>query len=224
VIRNKAFVLGYRIAALVVITAGLMDIVGVFAGNINWYIFFAYTIQSNVLVWLMFVVLIAKTATAPRHSEVAAAGRFGFYPVVSFAVSIAILITMLIFWAILAPMSWSSGSLLTFSNLAVHLVCPLLMLGDRVMFYGKGVMRKREVLSIAVFPYIYIAQSFTLGLTRAVYFEPLRIESYYIYPFLDFDAHGYWVFLYIALLTVFFLGIGYLWWWFIEKKVTANRK
>lgn len=54
-------------------------------------------------------------------------------------------------------------------------------------------------------------QSFALGLTHTVYFSEIGVDSYYIYPFLDFDKYGVRVFLYIAILTVFFLLLGYLW-------------
>lgn len=215
---NKKIVLGYRIAALVIITLGLADTAGFFSGAVNWYVFFAYTIQSNVLVWLFFALLIVKTAATPACREKWA---YGFYPVVSFTVSFAILITLLIFWAILVPISWGGGNLLKFSNLGVHLFCPLLMMGDRVLFYKKGTLKQRDPLAIAIFPYLYIAQSFTLGLTHSVYFSPLGIESYYIYPFLDFDAHGYYVFAYIFALTLFFLGLAYL--CFALEKHLSNR-
>jgi hypothetical protein len=210
-INNKYFILGYRVVAVVVIVFGLLATLGAFSGAINYYIFFAYTTQSNILVLGFFVVLVAKTAAKIARGEEPTDKNFGFYPVAAFAVTFAILITMMIFWAILVPLKGGmSMGLMTFYNLGVHLFCPLLMIGDYLLFYKKGVMRRRDPLAITIFPYLYIGQSFVLGLNHVVYFAPLHIESYYIYPFMDFDAYGRLVFLFLLALTVFFLGLGYV--------------
>jgi hypothetical protein len=217
-ITNKYFILGYRIVAVVAIVLGLLATMGAFSGEINYHMFFAYTTQSNILVLGFFVVLAAKTASTIARGEDPPDKNYGFYPVAAFAVSFAILITMMIFWAILVPLKGGmSMGLMTFYNLGVHLLCPLLMIGDYLLFYKKGVMRRRDPLAITIFPYIYIGQSFALGLNHAVYFAPLHSESYYLYPFLDFDAHGRLVFLFILALTAFFLGLGYVC-YYLEKR------
>jgi hypothetical protein len=209
--------LGYRVAAVVVIVFGLLATLGVFRGEINYYVFFAYTTQSNILVLGFFIMLVVKTAAMIAYGEEPPDKNYGFHPVAAFAVSFAILITMMIFWAILVPLQWGKINLMVFSNLGVHLLCPLLMIGDYLLFYKKGVMRRRDPLAIVIFPYIYIGQSFALGLNHAVYFAPLHIESYYIYPFMDFDAYGGMVFLFILALTAFFLGLGYVC-YFLERR------
>ena len=216
---NRAFALCYRVAALVIIAAGLADISGLLSGEINPHVFLSYTVQSNVLVWLFFAFCTIKTARA----KVGQHYPFGFWPAASFAVTIAILITMLLFWAILAPTSWAGGHLLTFSNFAVHLICPILMIFDRFIFYQPGKIGRLEPLAVFIFPYMHVAQSFIIGLNRLVYFAPLRIESYYIYPFLDYDAQGNMVFLYILGLSLIFLGISYGW-RHLENKYAAKRK
>jgi hypothetical protein len=221
-INNKYFILVYRIVAVVVIVLGLLATLGVFRGEINYYIFFAYTTQSNILVLGFFILLVAKTAAGIARGEEPSNRNYGFYPVAAFAVVFAIFITMMIFWVILVPLNWGHMNLMVFSNLGVHLICPLMMIGDYLMFYKKGVMRRRDPLAIAIFPYIYIGQSFALGLTHAVYFEPLHIESYYIYPFMDFDAHGRMVFLFLLALTAFFLGLGYIC-YYIERRLSKVR-
>jgi hypothetical protein len=221
-INNKYFILGYRVASVVVIVFGLLATLGAFSGSINYYIFFAYTTQSNILVLGFFVVLVAKTAAKIARGEDVVDKSFGFYPVAAFAVTFAIFITMMIFWGILVPLKGGmSMGLMTFYNLGVHLFCPLLMIGDYLLFYKKGVMRRRDPLAITIFPYLYIGQSFALGLNHVVYFAPLHIESYYIYPFMDFDAHGRLVFLFLLALTAFFLGLGYVC-YYLEKRVSKT--
>lgn len=199
----------YRIAAFAIAAVGLLANMEVFTGKPNYYALFAYTTQSNILVCLFFLILIVKTAAKIIRKEEAADKNYGFYPLASFAISFAILITMLIFWLVLAPANWADVNLLTFFNLGVHFINPLLMIADRLLFYKKGAMRKYQPLVILFFPYVYILQSFALGLNHAVYFEPIGIESYYIYPFLDFDQYGALVFAFIAGLTVLFLLLAY---------------
>ncbi|MDR1101619.1 MAG: hypothetical protein LBL34_04630 [Clostridiales bacterium] len=222
-IGNKYFILGYRILAFIIITLGILATAQVFTGKINFYVFFAYTMQSNILVWLFFAVLIVKTAARIAQRQEAKDENYGFYPVISFAICFAILVTMLIFWGLLAPARWGNSHLLTFANLGVHLFCPLLMIGDRLLFYKKGMLKKHEPLAMVIFPFLYIIQALSLGMTRAVYFEPLGIKSYYIYFFLDFDIYGYRVFLFIFLLTVFFLALGYGC-YYLGKRMSKPRK
>jgi len=219
-LNSKSFALIYRLAAFIFIAVGILDTAGVFSGNVNWHIFLTYTVQSNVLVLLFFAVLIVKTMRL--GNRVGKPYPFAFYPIVSFVFSIDILITMLIFWTILAPMTWAGGYLLSFSNFAVHLISPLLMIFDRIMFYQPGRIRKYALLIITIFPYVHVAQSFIIGLNRLVYFAPMRIESYYIYPFLDYDTHGNMVFVYILGLSLVFLGIGYAW-RYVELRIIAKK-
>ena len=124
----------------------------------------------------------------------------------------------LIFWCYLAPSGWMQNRLLSFRNLAIHLFCPVLMVLDRILFYPTGLQKKTHMLYMLIFPVIYVIEAFILGTNHLVDFsEKLGIDSYYIYPFLDYDAHGPLVFLFIAGLAVFFLGLSYLW-YFLETK------
>ena len=217
---NKKLVTAFRLSAFIFITLGILDTAGIFSGTIRWQVFLTYTFQSNVLVWLFFAILIVKTLCGgnPEATE----HPFAFYPVISFVISIYIFITMLIFWTILAPLSWSDGYLLTFSNFAVHLICPLLMIFDRIMLYPRGLIRKQDPPAILIFPLLHVVQSFVIGLNRLVYFAPIKIESYYIYPFLDYDKHGNMVFVYIFGLALFFLGLGYIW-RHLETRIIAKK-
>lgn len=216
---NGRFVLAYRISTFLLITLGLLVSLRVFTDDPHPYALFTYTIQSNLLVWTFFLISIIKTVKKLRSTD--KDGDYGFYSVFSFAVCIAIVVTFLIFWCYLAPTGWTKNRLLSFSNLSIHLFCPLLMVLDRILFYKKGVLKKPQVLYMLIFPLVYVAQSFALGLSRAVWFSEVGVESYYIYPFLDLDAYGPLVFVFVAALAALFLGISYLW-YFLEAK--ASRK
>ena len=186
----------------------------------NPYSLFTYTIQSNLLVWGYFLFSIIKTIKKLSIAE--NDQDFGFHTAFSFAVCIDIIVTFLIFWCYLAPNGWMAGSLLTFKNLSIHFFCPLLAVLDRIMFFRKGSLKKSQIPVIMIFPLIYVVQSLTLGLTHAIWFAPVGVESYYMYPFLDLDAHGAMVFVYLIGLVAIFLGISYLW-YYIETKASNLR-
>lgn len=210
-VKNGYLIFAYRIFSFVISILGLLANMQVLEGTPNYYALFAYTTQSNILVILFFTLLVIKTAQQLFFREKTNNRNYGFYPVLSFVVCFSIFITMIIFWLVLAPSQWADINLLTFFNLGVHFINPVLMILDRFLFYEKGRIKKRQVFLILIFPYFYILQSFLLGLTHAVYFSPIGIDSYYIYPFLDFDKYGCQVFLFIAVLTMIFLLLGYGW-------------
>ena len=214
---NPKFILAYRIAALLLITAGLLVSLRVFNEEKNLYALFTYTIQSNLIVLFFFLASSIRTAkdviNGTQNRDCA------FCSVFSFSACIAIVVTFLIFWCYLAPSGWMENRLLSFRNLSIHLFCPVLMVLDHILFCPKGTLKKTQILCILIFPVIYVIEAFILGTNHLVNFsEELGIDSYYIYPFLDYDAHGPLVFLFIAGLAAFFLGLSYSW-YFLEKKL-----
>ena len=214
---NPKFVLFYRLAAFFLITAGMFASLQLLEEEKNLYALFTYTLQSNLFVWVFFLVNIIQTlrkVVSKKHDN-----DFGFTPVFSFAVCIAIVVTFLIFWCYLVPTGWAKNSLLTFRNLSIHLFCPLFMVLDRVLFYKKATFSKKQILYILIFPLVYLAQSLSLGLTHTVWFGSIGVDGYYIYPFLDVDAFGALVILFVIALAGLFLGLSFLW-YHLEKRST----
>ena len=217
---NGTIILIYRIGAFILISLGLLASLRPFSVHPNPYSLFTYTIQSNLLVWSFFlfsIVLTLRKLSGQENDR-----DFGFCSAFSFAVCIDIIVTFLIFWCYLAPSGWMKNSLLSFKNLSIHFFCPLLMVLDRILFYRKNVLKKKQILGILIFPMIYVIQSFVLGLTHAVWFAPVGVHSYYMYPFLDLDAQGAMVFVYLIGLVAAFLGLSYLW-YFLEQKAFKNK-
>ncbi len=204
---DRRFVLFYRAAALLLAAWGII-IHTIIIGGHRWYIsFLTYTVQSNILVVLFFATALLRTIGSKDEG----CRDFGFYPGFSFAAMIDILLTMLIFWVVLAPNNWAGLNMTGLDNLMVHLFTPLLIFGDRIMFYRRSDMKKKELLYMLIFPYIYIIESSFMGMKRLILFnDGSQGGSYYLYPFLNFDRLGGMVFVNIILLTVFFMGIGYV--------------
>jgi hypothetical protein len=225
--KSKFFVIGFRIFALLFSVWGIIAITGIFKNAFNPVTLLAYTVQSNILVAVFFGILLTRTILLIINKEwhsMSLEKPYGFFPRLSAFVSLAIFVTMLVFWFILAPIT-AQGTrmrgLLALDNLAVHLITPLLMLTDYMLFTERGKLKKHDPLLCAVIPYVYLLEAMTLGLTRTVRYDSLGIHSYYPYIFLDIDRFGARVILMIAALTLFFILIAFFW-QRIDKKLGKN--
>ncbi|MDR1249759.1 MAG: Pr6Pr family membrane protein [Treponema sp.] len=213
--KNKLFVIAFRTGALLFSVWGIMSIAGIFKNAFNPVILLAYTVQSNMLTAVFFGILLTKTVLpiSGRGKQIESLEKpYGFSPRLSAFVAFAIFVTMLVYWFILVPtMTERTRSLLALDNLAVHLITPLLMLFDYILFTERGKLKKHDPLLCAIIPYVYLLEALTLGLTHSVRYDSLGIHSYYPYIFLDIDLFGPWVILMVAAITLFFLATAFFW-------------
>ncbi|MDR1217580.1 MAG: Pr6Pr family membrane protein [Oscillospiraceae bacterium] len=222
---NRVFALCYRCAAFLLCLLGIIDVAGIFRGAPSWTILLYYTTQSNILVLAMLGALIVRTASAVKRGG--AAGSSSFFERLSAIVTLSITVTFLVYWVMLSPsmnadlknlLSFSHPEdLLSFTNLQVHGITPLLMIFDYLFFAERGKMKRQDPWLFAIVPYAYAIQSTVLGFSGAVTYYSGRFP----YFFLDFDASGAFVFVYLAVLTVFFLALAYLLLWFDRKRGAA---
>ena len=206
--KNPKFILSYRIFSAVMSFAGIVTHIGFFTDYFRPQGLLTYTVQSNIFVCGVFVYLAVQTSRRMKEADMTA--KYDFNPPLSLAAMVDILLTMIIFWAVLAPTNWAGLTLFSFDNLMVHLFTPLLIILDRVMFYKGSYTQVRKLWYLVVFPYLYILEAYINGHFRLVMFGEISGGSYYLYPFLNFDVLGLKVFLYVALLSVVFMAIGYV--------------
>lgn len=124
-----------------------------------------YTIQSNILTLVLFVLLWLRTFQAWRQEG--AEGLADYYPRFTFVVVIDILLTLLVYWILLAPQAFTMGedyALYTFSNLCVHLFTPLFCLIDFILFLPSGKLKYRDVYAVLIFPLGYVLFTTIAGL------------------------------------------------------------
>ncbi|MDR1533234.1 MAG: hypothetical protein LBS62_13820 [Clostridiales bacterium] len=217
---NKIFALVFRCAAFILCLTGILKTAGVFDGRLNAEIFLYYTVESNILVLVTFGIFIAKTAADLRRgggSKSGVSGGAGYYERYAAVVTLAITVTMLIFWVMLAPVM-EPAYLLAYSNLQVHTFTPLLMIFDYFLFAAPGRMKKADPWIFAAIPFAYFIQSTILGFAGVRYHAFSKTPTRFPYFFVDFDLSGAWVFFYVALFTVFFMGLAYLLLWFDGKR------
>jgi len=166
-----------------------------------------YTIQSNLWVFLMTAVYLALSAATLIAGQVAIPR---FVEVARFAVMVAITITFLVFWIVLAP-TMEKAYLLSRNNILVHTLVPLLFIADFFLFQTPAVLSMAEVLWSVVLPVCYLV--FTL--VNAAVNPKLKFDdgSRYPYFFLDADAHGWFGFQ---------KGLGVCWWILVMLGLTLG--
>ncbi|MDF7637453.1 Pr6Pr family membrane protein [Leuconostocaceae bacterium ESL0958] len=158
--------------------------------------FLYYTTMSNLLCIVYFLYLLWPWGR--RHSV-----NENFKG----AVTLAITVTMLIYWAILMPSGLDLHSVWDWTgSLLVHLVVPCLVIGDWLLFDRKAVFAKWAPWAWLVLPLSYFV--FALGMAKAGVVYPNG--AHYPYFFINADQIG-WpaVDCYVVGLTLFFLLFGY---------------
>lgn len=182
-------------------------------GKVEWAHMLYYTFQSNALVFIVFGMLTYKTAMGLKKEG--KRGNCGYFPRVSACAVICILLTIIIFWGGLAWQTQEVSYLRSWHNLSVHVITPVLMVADYILFSVPGKLKNRDMLLFPIFPIVYVTQALILGSAGVNYWLPSSLEptgfKSFPYPFLDYTNIGWWqVVLYCILISVIVVGISYL--------------
>ncbi|GCF95402.1 hypothetical protein NRIC_32930 [Enterococcus florum] len=187
---------------------GLFLILGIAEGTFNLTQLIFYTIQSNLLVFLIYGYLVVKSgAYSFRKRRMVSvdlpANIMG-------AVTLIIVITGLIYNFILVPTipDTSDYAVNNLSDLLVHTFTPLMVFFDWVVFADTHETKTIKPLTWTVLPIMY----WLFTIVRAQLAGPIPgFDSDYPYFFIDADHLGWpQVFLNVALLVLFFVAFGYL--------------
>jgi len=193
--------------------------VGVFRGELHLEALAFYTMQSNILAIVLFGMLTIRTAIGLRDGIKGNAGYFARFEMIC---SIDIMLTLLVFWILLAPTLFTMTgefSLWSFDNLAVHAITPLLCLVDYILFSQPRHLKYRDVYFVCIFPVAYLIGTSIAGLMGYVYMISPTDGGpmHFPYFFYDFERIGSTAFLYIGVLILFFIIIGHTF-YYIDKK------
>ena len=219
-IKDRRFALAFRAASMLFALVNLLSAMGVLKGKMYQGILMYYTMQSNILVILLFGALAVRTGIDLRKERIGSAGYFARFEMVCV---IDILLTFVVYWTLLAPgYSAADGeySLWSFDNLAVHGITPLLCLLDYAMFSQPRHLKYRDIYCVLIFPFAYVAATSLAGLLGYSYMvspadgKPVRFP----YFFFDFDRIGLMSLIYIGVLVAFFLIIAHFF-YLIDKKI-----
>ena len=151
-VQNRRFALAFRLIVLLFAIAGVLAQIGVFKGSVAFGTFMYYTIQSNLLVIVLFAMLVIRTAKSLKDGT---RGSSGWFPRFEMVCTVNVLVTFIVFWALLAQMM-SASYLFSFENLAVHTITPLLCLIDYLLFTKARHLKYRDVHYTCIYPLAYV--------------------------------------------------------------------
>lgn len=205
---RRPVALVYRAVAAVLAATG---IVLVTALGTPWFVpagFGYFTTLSNVLAlaWFVaaFVVGVVRIARSGWRGDASVVPRAGA------GVAFALLITMLVYVIVLAPPSFTQGGFYqpyAPTDVIVHIIVPLLALGDWAVFARKGSLRWTDPLYWAGLPIGYVLVVLALPLVNPA---PWPGGGRYPYPFLDVTGlGGGQVLVNVVVLTLIFEVIGF---------------
>lgn len=134
ILNNKYFKLSYRIIAIIVCLIGISLSVNI---NNEWHLssFLNYTILSNILCLVMFIVSIL-TMIKYWNKDIDKT-NYSFKGLVILIISV----TLIVFHFILRPRMFSminSAYLMSWSNVIIHYVVPIMTIFDWILFDKKG--------------------------------------------------------------------------------------
>lgn len=201
----RAAALAYRGASSVVIAIGIARVTDLLTPEPWWNGFTYYTVLSNTLCLAWLVLSAIGTARNGRRD-----GWRGFSTPsarIAGAVMMAITVTMLVYLFVLLPTLVPTGyEPFTLTDTLIHVVAPLLVIGDWLLFVPKGRLRPIDPVLWSAIPLAYLAFAFTWGGLGGEFSPGVR----YPYPFLDVDANGVGgVALWVVGLTAGGIGLGY---------------
>ncbi|MFC4761139.1 Pr6Pr family membrane protein [Fructobacillus durionis] len=186
----------------------LLVIIGIIGVCINTKLspamFLYYTTLSNVLCILYFIYALTQSGKVLNEN-------------IKGAVTLAITVTMLIYWGVLAPYSFHMDSTLDYcGTFMVHLIVPLMVIFDWFLFDTKGRFSKKAPLYWLLIPLIYYVFTVIAAQFKIVY--PLS-GNHYPYYFINNEMIGWgMVAVFVIGLTLFFLIFGYLY-YALDKKL-----
>ena len=209
---NERIIITYRLFFSLLCSTGIylniIDKTMPFMGNGTSLNF--YTLQSNIWVFLLEVSLIIFMTIS--HTNLKRDNKiYENLIVLKYMVTVAISLTFLVYWSMLAP--YLDGSYLRLiSNILVHGITPVLMMIDFFLF-DKDIYLKKKVISLTLIPPLYYL---IFSLIRAeISTTTLTAGSRYPYWFIDVDLFGWFgngngmgVFYWVGLMIFLVLGLG----------------
>lgn len=178
--------LAFRVVAVVLVATGVIRLLDLFTPDPSWRTMLYFTAVTNVIVlaWLTVVMLATLRDLVRRGPR----GVTNPSPEIHGAVLMAVTVVMLVYTVVLVPQLTEDPSYqaYTLTDSLVHVVTPVLVVLDWLLFTPKGRMRWRDPFLWAILPLGYLAFAFVFGAFGGE-FEP---GVTFPYPFMDVATLG----------------------------------
>ena len=179
---------------------------------IRWDFYVHFTNISNFFCLGIMVTALIQTARKKEDSYVSAA------PMLKFIGMLGILLTFLVFNIMLAgaegrdpQANWRIGSLLA------HVLLPIMYIADWFLFYERKQSKWYYPIASIGFPLAYLIflliQASILAFDSSILIPTTTTPLIYPYFFVNIETLGWGVLMWVGILLVAFVAVGYLFYW-----------
>ena len=210
-IKNRTAQLIYQTIYCTLGLVGIIASLGIFDNikMIRWDFYVHFTNISNFFCFGIMLTALIQTAKKKEDGFVTTA------PLLKFIGMLGILLTFLVFNIMLAgaegrdpQANWRIGSL------CFHVVLPVLYIADWFLFYERKQSKWYYPIASIGFPLAYVIflliQAIILNFNTSILIPTTTTPLIYPYFFVNIDTQGWGVLMWIAILTVAFIAVGYL--------------
>lgn len=222
-IKNRTVQLIFQTVYCTLGLVGCIACLGIFDNIqvIRWDFYVHFTNISNFLCLGVMVTALVQTIKRKEDGYVTSA------PIVKFIGMLGILLTFLVFNIMLAgaegrdpQANWRIGSI------CFHVVLPILYIADWFLFYERKKCKWYYPIASIAFPLAYVIflliQAIILGFNSSILIPTTQTPLIYPYFFVNIETQGWGVLMWIAILTVAFVAVGYL--FYGLDRLKKNRK
>ena len=222
-IKNRTVQLIFQTVYCTLGLVGCIACLGIFDNIqvIRWDFYVHFTNISNFLCLGVMVTALVQTIKRKEDGYVTSA------PIVKFIGMLGILLTFLVFNIMLAgaegrdpQANWRIGSI------CFHVVLPILYIADWFLFYERKQCKWYYPIASIAFPLAYVVflliQAIILGFNSSILIPTTETPLIYPYFFVNIERQGWGVLMWIAILTVAFVAVGYL--FYGLDRLEKNRK
>jgi hypothetical protein len=222
-IKNRTVQLIFQTVYCTLGLVGCIACLGIFDNIqvIRWDFYVHFTNISNFLCLGVMVTALVQTIKRKEDGYVTSA------PIVKFIGMLGILLTFLVFNIMLAgaegrdpQANWRIGSI------CFHVVLPILYIADWFLFYERKKCKWYYPIASIAFPLAYVVflliQAIILGFNSSILIPTTETPLIYPYFFVNIETQGWGVLMWIAILTVAFVAVGYL--FYGLDRLEKNRK
>ena len=210
-IKNRTVQLIFQTVYCTLGLVGCIACLGIFDNIqvIRWDFYVHFTNLSNFLCLGVMVTALVQTIKKKEDGFVTSA------PLVKFIGMLGILLTFLVFNIMLAgaegrdpQANWRVGSI------CFHVVLPIMYIADWFLFYERKQCKWYYPIASIAFPLAYVIflliQAIILGFNTSILIPTTETPLIYPYFFVNIETQGWGVLMWIAILTVGFVAMGYM--------------
>ena len=210
-IKNRTVQLIYQTIYCTLGFVGVVASFGIFDDitNIRWDFYVHFTNISNYFCLGVMVAGLIQTAKKKEDGYVTST------PMLKFIGMLGILLTFLVFNIMLAgaegrapQANWRVGSLLA------HVLLPIMYIADWFLFYERKQSKWYYPIASIGFPLAYVfflaIQAIILGFDTSILIPTTTTPLIYPYFFVNIETLGWGVLMWVAILLVAFVAVGYL--------------